>query len=343
VTGIYTDQRCLEHYVPGHPESPERMRAALRGLQEAGLPLHWPAVRPADLMDLELIHPSGHIRRVAQLAEAGGGWVDPDTYVVPASFDAARYAAGAALQAVGDVLAGHEDNAFAVVRPPGHHATADRSMGFCLFNSVAVAAQWAIAQGGAQRVAILDVDVHHGNGTEAIFYDRPDVFYYSTHQYPFYPGTGRIEDVGMNDGTGTTLNVPLMAGCGDETFEDVTQLLLAPAVRRFRPDLVLVSLGFDAHWADPLAQMRLSTAGYAEILGQIRALAAELCGGRLVILLEGGYDTGVVQEGSRLVGHLLCGAPLPAPGVGAAPPAPEPSGAAARIEAVRQAHALSEV
>lgn len=321
------------------------MRAALRGLQDtdAELPLHWPVVRPADLVDLELIHPEHHIRRVAQLAAAGGGWVDPDTYVVPASFDAARCAAGAALQAVADVLAGHEDNAFVIVRPPGHHATADRSMGFCLFNSIAVAAEWAVAQGGAERVAILDVDVHHGNGTEAIFFDRPDVFYYSTHQYPFYPGTGRVEDVGVDDGRGTTLNVPLMAGCGDETFEAVTRLVLRPAVQRFRPDLILVSLGFDAHWADPLAQMRLSTAGYSEILGQIKALAEELSGGRLVILLEGGYDTSVVQEGSRLVGHLLFGAPVPATSIGAAPPAPEPADAAARIEAVRHAHALSEV
>jgi len=313
--------------------------SALQRSPQASI-LHWPEVQPVEVAYVEAVHPVAQVRRVAALAESGGGWIDPDTFVVPASYDASLYAAGAALQATADVLSGAEDNGFVLMRPPGHHATNGRSMGFCLFNSAAIATEWAIREAGAQRVAILDIDVHHGNGTQDIFYDRPDVLYLSTHQYPYYPGTGRVDDTGLNDGLGTTINVPLMGGCGDETYLDVTARVIAPSVRRFRPDLILVSLGFDAHWVDPLAQMRLSTPGYGEILRQIYELAQELCNGHLVFLLEGGYDLKAVEEGTQAAASILLGVPEISTRLGRGPSTPEPARAAAVVEAVCATHEL---
>jgi acetoin utilization deacetylase AcuC-like enzyme len=302
--------------------------------------LRWAEVHPADRGDFALVHPDRHVQQIAELARSGGGWVDPDTFVTPASFDAASYAQGAMLQAIDDVLAGRERNGFVVVRPPGHHATAERAMGFCLFNTIAVGTQWALTQGRVGRVAILDIDVHHGNGTEAIFFERPDVLYYSTHQYPFYPGTGRIQDIGRGEGTGTTVNVPLAAGCGDETYLLATRQVLVPSLRRFEPDLILVSLGFDAHWADPLAQMRMTTAGYAAVLETIRAESEALCRGRLVCLLEGGYDLPVLEDASEMAARVLLGDRWMGMYGAAPPPAPEPARAAEIIAAVCEAHDL---
>jgi len=213
-------------------------------------------------------------------------------------------------------------------------------MGFCLFNTGAIAANWAIAEGHASRVAILDIDVHHGNGTQDIFFDRPDVLYYSTHQYPFYPGTGRVEDRGAAEGVGATINVPLMGGCGDTTFLAATESVLEPAVRRFRPDVILVSVGFDAHWADPLAQMRLSLQGYGEILSRVRALADEVCGGRLLLLLEGGYDLQVIEGGASMAGRILAGQQVGPDPLGPGPRATEPTGATAVLQAVCATHDL---
>src|SRR5579871_1308568 len=326
MTGIYTDPRCLDHAAPEHPERPERVRAAVDALRSVP-GLRWPEVRPAEPALVARVHEERLVRGIHQLAESGGGWIDADTFVVPASFDAALMAAGATLQAVADVLGQREQNAFVPVRPPGHHARHDRAMGFCLFNSIAVAARWALDEGGARKVAILDVDVHHGNGTQDIFWETPEVLYYSTHQFPFYPGTGRLSDVGGGEGAGATVNVPLVAGCGDATFLAVTDQVLVPMVRRFEPDVVLVSLGFDAHWADPLAQMELTTAGYTGILARINALADELCGGRIVLLLEGGYDLGVIAEGSRTAVSVLNGEPGACAPMDMQPPTNEPAGA----------------
>ena len=340
MTAIYSDPRCLEHRAPGHPERPERMQAALAGVRQDEGDYAWPEVRAAELSHVERVHTPDEVRLVTGLARSGGGWVDPDTFVVPASYDAALLAAGAAMQATHDVLTGRERNAFVIVRPPGHHATRTRAMGFCLFNNVAIAAQWALDEGGAQRVAILDVDVHHGNGTQDIFYDRPDVLYYSTHQYPFYPGTGRVEEVGRNDGVGTTINVPLAAGSGDDVFMDATRRVLRPAVQRFQPDVLLVSLGFDAHWADPLAHMELSTEGYRSILADIAALADEICGGKLVFLLEGGYDLKVIEAGSRVAGAVLTGKRAPPDPIGGGSAALAPGASTAAIYAAVEKHCL---
>lgn len=344
MTAIYTDARCLDHYAAGHPERPERVSVCVDALREApeGPLWQWPEVEPADPAVLALAHPEEHVGRIRRLAEAGGGWTDPDTFVGPGSYDAARYAAGAAVQAVRDVLAGVQSNAFVVVRPPGHHATRQRSMGFCLFNNAAVATLWALEHRDIRRVAILDIDVHHGNGTQEIFFDRREVLYLSFHQYPHYPGTGTAREVGAGQGTGATINVPLVPGCGDPTYLAATERVLGPATRRFEPDCILVSLGFDAHWADPLANMCLSLAGYGAMLDQVVALAGELCPGRLVLLLEGGYDLRVLAEGARTAACLLAGQPAPNDTLGAAPEGSEPSSAKDVIEAVCAIHGLGE-
>jgi len=339
-TAIYADPRCLDHYAPGHPESPNRVKSALAALQRDADLYAWPTVEPAELADIAAVHNEQQVRKVETLAASGGGWVDPDTFVMPPSLVAAQCAVGAGLQAMNDVLTGDANNAFVIVRPPGHHATSQRSMGFCLFNTGAIATDWAIRAGRAQRVAIVDIDVHHGNGTQEIFYGRPDVLYYSTHQYPFYPGTGRVEDTGVDDGSGATINVPLMAGCGDATFLGATDGVLIPALRRFRPDAILVSIGFDAHWADPLAQMRLSLQGYGQIVMRIKGLADEVCHGRLILLLEGGYDLQVIDGGVAMAGRILAGAPVEGDPLGSGPSAPEPPQAATVLRAACAANDL---
>jgi acetoin utilization deacetylase AcuC-like enzyme len=230
------------------------------------------------------------------MAEHGGGHIDPDTYVVSGSYQAALAAAGALVGVVEQVMGGAAPNGMSLMRPPGHHALAARGMGFCLFANVAIAARAAQSDFGAERVLIVDWDVHHGNGTEAIFYDDPTVAFFSTHQYPFYPGTGAISDIGRGPGRGWTMNVPFPAGVGDSGYEKAFEQLLFPFARRFQPDLILVSAGYDAHWRDPLAMENLSLAGYARLTTLVKALAAELCQGRLVIALEGGYDLEVLAQ-----------------------------------------------
>jgi acetoin utilization deacetylase AcuC-like enzyme len=341
-TAVYSSAACLEHYAPGHPESPDRLKAALAGIRNLSLgdTFVWPELGQTNAEPIEAVHGEGHVRRVADLAQRGGGWIDPDTFVVPPSYRAAVDAAWATVSAARDVLDDKVRNGLVLVRPPGHHATSERAMGFCLFNNVAIAAEWALDRGGCRRVAILDVDVHHGNGTQEIFFRRSDVLYYSTHQFPFYPGTGNLDEIGLGDGEGATINVPLRAGCGDETYLDVTERILAPALRRYQPDLIFVSLGFDAHWVDPLAQMRLTLAGYGEILDRIASLAAGLCDGRLVFILEGGYDLRVLEAGLASAGCILAGMPRPRDPLGGPPPALEPRGAELLVDAVCQLHGL---
>jgi acetoin utilization deacetylase AcuC-like enzyme len=212
------------------------------------------------------------------------------------------------VEAVEQVATARLDNAFCLVRPPGHHATPDRAMGFCIFNNVAVAAAWLLANNHAQRVVILDYDVHHGNGTQDAFYSRADVLYISTHQYPFYPGTGFWRETGAGPGEGYTINVSLPSGSGDDVYAGVLEQIIEPAVRRYAPNFVLVSLGFDAFWADPLASLRLSIGGaYTPLLRSARSLAADLCGGKLVVALEGGYNLDALAHGAQAVCQLLLG------------------------------------
>lgn len=287
-----------QHTLAGHPENRGRLAATMRLLREDGILTRLRAipVTPVSLERLQLVHPRTYIEHVARMARSGGGHLDPDTYVVAGSYDAALAAVGAAVNLVAAVLTGEVRNGMSLMRPPGHHALPTRAMGFCLFANVAVAARVAQREFGVERVLIVDWDVHHGNGTEAIFDEDPTVAFFSTHQYPFYPGTGAAHSIGRGPGRGTTLNVPLPAGVGDEGYEQVFESLLAPFARRFRPDLILVSAGYDAHWRDPLAMEQLSLAGYASLTRRVRALADELCQGRLVVVLEGGYDLEVLAH-----------------------------------------------
>jgi len=342
-TGLYYSPRYLEHAAPGHPESPERLQAARAQLERHGV-LRDVALKepePVDPAEVERVHGAGQIRAIRALAADGGGWVDGDTFVAPASYDAALRAAGAAVEACGAVLAGRQENAFALVRPPGHHAMANRSMGFCLFNNVAIAAAWALAAGGVERVLVVDFDVHHGNGTQDIFYERADVCFLSTHQWPLYPGTGRVQEAGVGAGQGYTLNLPLPARCDDGVYVRAFDEVLAPLARRYRPELILVSAGYDAHWRDPLASMRLTVEGYVALVERLRALAAELCGGRLVLVLEGGYNLEAVGAAVVATCQVLAGLPPIGDPTGKPVGVVAPPEADAVLAAARSAHGLT--
>lgn len=298
-TAYIYDPVYLEHDLPSHPENARRLKCILDLLEKEGILARLSLLQPRPATEEELlrVHTAEHIARVRSTALTGGGYLDPDTYVTPRSFDAAMMAAGGTVCAVEAVLAGEIANGFALVRPPGHHATSTRAMGFCLFNNVAVGARAALAGGQVGRVLIADFDVHHGNGTQEVFEDDPAVFYFSTHQYPYYPGSGHWSDTGRGAGEGTVLNVPLPAGVGDVGYAQVLAELLWPLAERFRPDLILVSAGYDAHWDDPLAQMNLSLKGYANLTRDLVRMAAQLCKGRIVFALEGGYQLNVLAYG----------------------------------------------
>jgi acetoin utilization deacetylase AcuC-like enzyme len=237
------------------------------------------------------------VAEIRRIDESGGGMWDFDTYIVPGSYEAALMSAGAAIAVTRAVVSGQARNGISIMRPPGHHALPDRAMGFCLFANIALAARTARTEMGLERVLIIDWDVHHGNGTEAIFYDDPSVAFVSLHQHPLWPGTGMVGDVGTGAGEGYTMNIPLPPGMGDTGYLRAFDELIVPFARRFQPQLILVSSGYDAHWRDPLSQMGLTLRGYTELARRARLLADELCDGRLVVLLEGGYDLGAVSYG----------------------------------------------
>jgi acetoin utilization deacetylase AcuC-like enzyme len=297
---------------------------------------------PTDEATLGLIHDGGLIESVKAFIRRGGGYIDADTVASPGSWEAALRAAGGLVEAVDAVSSGRMQNGVCLVRPPGHHATPHRSMGFCLFNNVAIAAQWLIANGKATRIAILDYDVHHGNGTQDAFYDRADVLYVSTHQYPLYPGSGHWSENGAGAGLGYTVNLSLPPGSGDDVYAAALQRVIEPAVRRYQPDFVLVSLGFDAFWADPLAMLRLSIGGaYTFLLRSARDLASELCAGRLVVGLEGGYDLRALAGGADAVCRLLLGEDPSADPLGPAPQQLAVSAAESVLASVEQLHGLT--
>lgn len=311
----------LEHNRPGHPENARRLQRILETLEAEGVLDRVRLVEPRSATQDELlrVHTPRHIESVKQMAEKGGGHMDADTYVSPQSFEAAKLAAGGLIRAVEAVLAGEAANVFALVRPPGHHATADRAMGFCLFNNVAIAARAALAQEQVERVFIVDFDVHHGNGTQAIFEEDPQVFYVSTHQYPYYPGTGAKAETGRGAGEGTVLNVPLPANVGDRGYARIFDELVWPLARRFAPGLVLVSAGYDGHWDDPLAYMNLSLTGYATLQRELVRMANQLCGGRIVFTLEGGYHLNALAYGVLNAFYALLGADTVVDPLGVAP------------------------
>jgi acetoin utilization deacetylase AcuC-like enzyme len=265
---------------------------------------------PATPHALERVHTPAHVERVRSL-EGQYGSLDPDTHLSPESVAAAMLAAGAAIEAVDAVCTGRAANAFALVRPPGHHAVANRAMGFCLFNNVAIAAAHARAARDMQRVLVVDWDVHHGNGTEATFYGSKDVLFFSTHQFPFYPGTGDLRACGAGAGEGYTVNVPFAGGANDADYALVFRDLLAPIAEQYQPDLVLVSAGFDAHRSDPLGGMRLTEEGFANLCAEVKAIADKFAGGRLVMVLEGGYDLAGLARSVQACVEVMAGSAAP--------------------------------
>lgn len=283
----------LEHEMgSSHPESPERLRAIRAGLESSGTwaRLHHLTPRRAERKWIETIHQASYIDSLERQSPSRGYvYLDPDTSMSPGTVNAAYMASGGALTGVDAVMSGEVHQAFCAVRPPGHHAETDHAKGFCFFNSVAIAARYIQQQYGLQRVMIVDWDVHHGNGTQHSFYDDPSVLFFSTHQFPYYPGTGRATETGEGKGRGYTINVPLPGGQGNDEYREIFQKVLVPAAEGFRPDFVLISAGFDGHRDDPLASMDLTEEGYGDLTTIVADLANQFAGGRIVSCLEGGY------------------------------------------------------
>jgi len=299
---VVEDPRYQDHRSPGgHPERPERLVAVSRALAAFEGQLQRLAVRQADPEELMRVHARDHLAHIEAAVAHAPAHLDPDTFVSPESLEVARLAAGGAVDLARAVARGDARCGFAAVRPPGHHAESDRAMGFCLFNNVAIAARALQREEGLARILIFDWDVHHGNGTQHSFEEDPSILYVSTHQFPHYPGTGSFQESGAGDGDGATVNIPLPAGAGDADYIGAVQRLVVPVARQFRPEMILVSCGFDAHADDPLASMQLTGAGYLAMTRILRALANELCAGRITYILEGGYAPSGLIEGTTAV------------------------------------------
>lgn len=302
---VVSSERFAEHQTPpGHPESPQRavvMDAVADEWRQRGGEVVAP--RDATHEQLARVHTAEYLRQIGETAGTAMA-LDPDTYTSPETYEIARLAAGAALDAVERVMDGSHSRSLVLVRPPGHHAERDRAMGFCVFNNVAVAAAHARTRGAA-RVAIVDYDVHHGNGTQHIFEKDPNVLYVSIHQYPYYPGTGAPTEVGEGDAIGRTVNVPLEVGATDTDYRLTFDEVVIPVVQEFKPDLVLVSAGFDAHERDPLGGMRLTTGAFSAMTLALRQVADQCCHGRVVAVTEGGYDMRALKDSLTAVVDAL--------------------------------------
>jgi acetoin utilization deacetylase AcuC-like enzyme len=310
---IVWDPAYMEHETGGHPEGADRLSHIRAHLEEGDL---WPRLgvvspRAATVDDLLIIHSRAYVDLVRRTAESGGGWLDPDTYASPRSYDIALLAAGGALE----LSAGFEleEVRFALVRPPGHHALPDRAMGFCLFNNVAVAAR-RLLDGGCERVAIIDWDVHHGNGTQAAFITEPRVLFVSLHQWPLYPGSGWFDECGAGEGEGYTVNVPLPPGCHDGDYARAVEEVVAPIVELYRPQAILVSAGQDPHVGDPLANMSLTEDGFGWLARRVQELAQRHCHGHMGLVLEGGYERKATAHSVASILRALLDEEAPVPG-----------------------------
>jgi acetoin utilization deacetylase AcuC-like enzyme len=292
-TGLVFHPDYLKHDSGrGHPESSERLSHLLAHLEKKRLLPKLQSIQPysAPLEWLEMVHDPSYIKKVERICRNGGGMLDPDTHVGPESYDIALLAVGGVMAGVDEVMGGRIKNGFCAVRPPGHHAERDKAMGFCIFNNVAVAARYVQEKFGLKKVLIVDWDVHHGNGTQNIFLDDPTVFYFSTHQFPYYPGTGSENEIGEGEGEGSTFNMPMYAGSGDLEYIEAFEHIFYPLAMKFSPDFVFISAGFDAHQDDPLAAINLTETGYMRMTEVIVKLASVCCQGRLISVLEGGYN-----------------------------------------------------
>ncbi len=315
MTLLYYDPLFLEHQTGQHPERAERLVQIVRQLERTGLDQRCrrPTWEPATLAQLAAVHAPDYIARLEAFTRAGGGRIEEDTVCSPRSYDAARLAAGAVCDAVGRVIAGQERKALCLVRPPGHHALRDAPMGFCLFGNVAVGARLAIREFDVNRVLIVDWDVHHGNGTQATFWEDPQVGFLSIHRWPFYPGTGRADETGTGDALGTKRNVPVEFGTPRRAYLDQFAGALEKLANKVRPELVIVSAGFDAHRDDPVGSLGLETEDFEPLTNAALDVAEEYAGGRIVSVLEGGYNTGVLAGCVELhLERLLARDSLPA-------------------------------
>ena len=304
-TGIVYSDVYLEHETGGHPESPRRLTAIMDGLETRGILDDLVRVDPvpARTEEIELVHSPSYVKWVEEMVNRGETVLDfGDTVVSEGSYQAALLAAGGVLAAVDAVMEGKVGSCFCAVRPPGHHALYDRAMGFCLFNNVAIGARYTQKKYGFARVLIVDWDVHHGNGTQDTFYGDPSVFYFSTHQFPHYPGSGSAGETGEGAGEGSTLNVPLTSGPGDEEYLRVFNEKLIPAMESFQPEFVFISAGFDGHRRDPLSGMNLTGEGFGRLTSVVNGIAEKYAAGRLVSVLEGGYDLDGLA--ASVVAHL---------------------------------------
>lgn len=308
------------HSMPGHPESPDRFQHfdKLSQVPFSDLLEHVNAL-VAPLSAVTAVHPPAYLDEIEQACIRGPGFVDyGDTYVTSGSFKAALEAVGGTLEIINAVVEGIARNGFAIIRPPGHHASATRAGGFCLFNNIAIAARY-VQSLGLPRVMIVDFDVHHGNGTQDIFENDPNVLYLSTHQSGIYPGTGRENEIGCDEGEGTVINIPLPARAGDGAFSAISEQVITPIAKRFSPDILLISAGFDAHWNDPLASLQLSTSGYGKIGQALVSLAESICEGRIIFLLEGGYEPNDLSDNVLAIMYALANETPPNDRLGPAP------------------------
>ena len=309
-TAYATHSRYVGHDLPGHPEHAGRIRAVWETLGQAGLTNRMQLIEPDKVSDEQIlaVHSEQYLKMFDSVVDSEYGvQFDADTYALPESPEIARLSTGGVISVVDAVLNGQADNGLAVVRPPGHHATPQRPMGFCLLGNVAIAVRHAQNAFNLKRILIVDFDVHHGNGTQDVFYDDDSVLFISTHQYPFYPGTGRMDEIGVDRGKGYTVNIPLSGGQGDEAYTNIYEQIIWPVARRFQPEMIMVSAGFDGHWVDPLAGMRLSLTGYAHLTRELLRMSDELCDGKIVFVMEGGYDLTALGHGVRNIAHALLG------------------------------------
>ncbi|MFO8143282.1 MAG: histone deacetylase [Dehalococcoidales bacterium] len=306
--GYVYDSIYLKHDTGTHVENSQRLVAVMNHLRETELDMRLEHIKPraATPEEITLVHSPDLIAQIQVMAKKGGGWLDADTVMSQDSYQVALWAAGGMLRALEVVMDGGNP-VFALVRPPGHHANHSQAMGFCLFNNLAIAARQALRKYRLERIAIIDFDVHHGNGSQDTFYEEPHVLYISTHESPLYPGTGSIEETGSGDGAGTTINIPLPAGSGDIEYITAFEQIIAPAVRRFAPQMILVSAGYDPHWLERLSMMEVSVTGFARMVGIIRDLTGELCPDRLILSLEGGYPLDVLAASVGATFKVLLG------------------------------------
>lgn len=308
-TGIVKDTRYLQHSAGfAHPESPERLAAIYEMLENPLMDWKFIHIEPREAThkEIEMIHSPSYVNFIASTAGQRCVYLDPDTSTSPETYEIAKLAVGGVCNAIDSVIKGNADNAFAFVRPPGHHAEKDTAAGFCVFNNIAIGAMHAISKYGFKRILIVDWDLHHGNGTQHSFYKDPRVLYFSTHQYPYYPGTGSLQEFGQVAGEGYTINVPLQEGAGDAAFVKIFHKILQPVALEYKPELVLLSAGFDTHFQDPLGGMRVTPEGFAAMTRILLNIADSCCQGRFVAVLEGGYHiVGLTRSVKAVLEEML--------------------------------------